>query len=59
MTPEKTGKSKKNSIYIDVSTVLFKPGTTTPDNSLFEADLLHLNKTGYDKWQKVLEPFVR
>jgi hypothetical protein len=52
-------KNKKNSIYIDVSTVLFKPDTTTPDNLLFEGDLLHLNKTGYDKWQKVLEPFVR
>jgi len=51
-------KNKRQGIYIDVSTVLFKPGTTTPDNSLFEADLLHLNKTGYDKWQKVLEPFV-
>jgi len=51
-------KNKKNSIYIDVSTVLFKQGTTTADNSLFEADLLHLNKTGYDRWQKVLEPFV-
>ncbi|MDO3641415.1 GDSL-type esterase/lipase family protein [Mucilaginibacter sp. L3T2-6] len=52
-------KNKKNSIFVDVSTVLFKPGTTTPDNSLFEADLLHLNKTGYDRWQKVLEPFVQ
>jgi len=52
-------RNKKNSIYIDVSTVLFTSGTTTPDNSLFEGDLLHLNSKGYDKWQKVLEPFVR
>lgn len=52
-------KNKKNGIYIDVSTVLFTPGTTTPDNSLFEADLLHLNSKGYDKWQNVLKPFVR
>lgn len=51
-------KNKKNSIYIDMGTVLLTPGTTTADNSLFEKDLLHLNNTGYDKWQKVLEPFV-
>jgi hypothetical protein len=52
-------KNKKNSIFIDVSTVLYTPGSTTVDNSLFEADLLHLNSKGYDKWQQVLEPFVR
>lgn len=51
-------KNKKNSIFIDVSTVLYTPGSTTVDNSLFESDLLHLNSKGYDKWQKVLEPFV-
>ncbi|WP_295794545.1 GDSL-type esterase/lipase family protein [Mucilaginibacter sp.] len=51
-------KNKKNSIFIDVSTVLYAPGSTMVDNSLFEGDLLHLNSKGYDKWQKVLEPFV-
>ena len=51
-------KNKKNSIYVDLSTVLFTPGTTTADSSLFEADLLHLNSKGYDKWQKALGPFV-
>jgi hypothetical protein len=30
-----------------------------PDSSLFESDLLHLNKTGYDKWQAVLQPYVK
>jgi len=52
-------KNKKNSIFIDVSTVLYTPGSTTVDSSLFETDLLHLNSKGYDKWQKVLEPFVK
>ena len=52
-------KNKKNSIFIDVSTVLYAPGSTTVDNSLFEGDLLHLNNKGYDKWQQVLEPFVK
>lgn len=52
-------KNKKNSIFIDVSTVLYTPGGTTVDSSLFEGDLLHLNSKGYDKWQQVLEPFVK
>jgi len=52
-------KNKKNSIFIDVSTVLYTPGSTTVDSSLFEGDLLHLNSKGYDKWQQVLEPFVK
>ncbi|HVW95203.1 MAG TPA: GDSL-type esterase/lipase family protein [Mucilaginibacter sp.] len=51
-------KNKRRAIYIDVSTVLFKPGTTEADTSLFQSDMLHLNKTGYDKWQAVLQPFV-
>ena len=51
--------NKPNSTYIDVSTVLYIPGSTTVDNSLFEGDLLHLNSKGYDKWQEVLEPFVK
>jgi hypothetical protein len=51
-------KNKKNSVFIDVSTVLYTPGSTV-DNSLFEGDLLHLNSKGYDKWQQVLKPFVK
>lgn len=52
-------KNKKNSIFIDVNTVLYTLRSTIIDNSLFEDDLLHLNGKGYDKWQKVLEPFVK
>jgi lysophospholipase L1-like esterase len=52
-----TGKKKGH--YIDVSTAILKPATMQPDSSLFEGDLLHLNKIGYDKWQAVLQPFVK
>ena len=51
--------NKPNSTYIDVSTAIFKPNTTVPDSSLFETDYLHLNSKGYDKWQHILEPFVK
>ena len=50
---------KPHSTFIDVSTVIFKTNTTVPDSSLFEADYLHLNHKGYDKWQQVLEPYVK
>jgi hypothetical protein len=49
---------KPNSMFIDVSTVIYKPGTIEPDPTLFEDDMLHLKPIGYDKWQKVLEPYV-
>jgi hypothetical protein len=45
--------------FIDVATVIYKQGTTMPDSSLFQADYLHLNNKGYDKWQKVLQPYVK
>jgi len=51
--------NKPNSTYIDVSTVILKRNTAVSDSSLFESDLLHLNSKGYDKWQKVLEPYVK
>ena len=49
---------KPNSLYIDINPSIFKPGTTMPDSSLFESDYLHLNSKGYDRWQKVLTPYV-
>ncbi|MBV8390850.1 MAG: GDSL family lipase [Mucilaginibacter sp.] len=49
---------KPNSLYIDMNPSIFKPGTTRPDSSLFEGDYLHLNSKGYDRWQKVLKPYV-
>ncbi|MDB5285400.1 MAG: hypothetical protein JWR05_349 [Mucilaginibacter sp.] len=50
---------KKQGHYIDMATVILNPKTTLPDSSLFEADLLHLNSKGYDKWQTVLQPLVK
>lgn len=52
-------KDKPRSKYIDVVTVIYKPGTTVPDSTLFQPDYLHLNSKGYDKWQKVLQPYVK
>ena len=51
-------RGKPKSHFIDVSTVIYKPGTTVPDSSLFQSDYLHLNSKGYDKWQQVLKPYV-
>ncbi len=51
--------NKPNSAFIDVSTVVYKPGTTVPDSSIFESDYLHLNSKGYDRWQQILEPYVK
>jgi len=50
---------KPNSKFIDVNAPILKMSTSLPDSSLFKADYLHLNSKGYDKWQTVLEPFVK
>jgi hypothetical protein len=52
-------KNKPQSHYIDLVTVINKPGTNSPDSSLFKPDYLHLNPRGYDKWQSVLKPMVK
>jgi len=49
---------KPNTTFVDVSSVIYIPGTMEPDPTLFVADMLHLNPSGYDRWQKVLEPYV-
>jgi GDSL-like lipase/acylhydrolase family protein len=50
------GKSK--SLFVDVDTAIYTQGTGKPDSTLFEKDYLHLNSSGYDRWQKALEPYV-
>jgi lysophospholipase L1-like esterase len=50
--------NKPKSHFIDVSTAIYKPGTSRPDSSLFQSDYLHLNSKGYDKWQAILQPYV-
>jgi hypothetical protein len=50
---------KPKSTFIELGSVLYKKGTTVPDSSLYRSDYLHLNHTGYDRWQKVLTPYVK
>jgi lysophospholipase L1-like esterase len=52
-------KGRSNSHYVDLATVILDPKTGQPDTALFESDMLHLNSKGYDKWQAVLQPFVK
>ena len=52
-------KNKPGSHFVDLVSAIYKPGTTTPDSSLFKGDYLHLNTKGYDKWQSVLQPMVK
>jgi hypothetical protein len=49
---------KPNSLYLEMNASIYKPQTTRLDSALFEKDYLHLNSSGYDRWQKVLEPYV-
>ncbi|WP_428329840.1 GDSL-type esterase/lipase family protein [Mucilaginibacter sp.] len=51
--------NKPNTAFIDVNTVILKANPAIPDSSLFGPDYLHLNNKGYDKWQQVLEPYVK
>ena len=52
-------KGKPRSHYIDMGTVILTPETGAPDSSLFKPDYLHLNNKGYDRWEKVLKPYVK
>lgn len=51
-------KGKPLSYYIDLNTALLTP-QAIPDSSLFNADYLHLNSRGYDRWQQVLENYIK
>lgn len=48
----------KRFYYVDLSTPLFGPGGR-PDDSLFRDDRLHLNKEGYARWNRVLDPVLK
>ncbi|MES2267609.1 MAG: GDSL-type esterase/lipase family protein [Bacteroidota bacterium] len=52
-------KNRKKTYFVDVASVILDPATRQPDTSLFESDMLHLNRKGYDKWQAVLQPLVK
>jgi len=49
-------KTQKNLHYINIADCLLVSAEHS-DPSLFEADMLHLNSKGYDRWDKVLRPY--
>ncbi len=51
--------SKPKTYYIDVATTVLNPHTMLPDSSLYKKDMLHLNDKGYDKWQVILQDYVK
>ncbi|MDB5892681.1 MAG: family lipase [Rhodoferax sp.] len=49
--------SMPNARYIDIHTPMLGPnGGTRPE--LFQADLLHLNETGYALWKSLITPYL-
>lgn len=48
----------KNNTYVNLSNTVLN-AQMMPDSSLFKKDMLHLNDKGYDKWQAVLQPYVK
>lgn len=49
--------TKPNLYYVDTASVLLS-GTTKPSATLFKEDGLHLSESGYQRWQKVLFPYL-
>ncbi len=49
---------KPNSTFIDMNKSLLDEKTSFPDSTLFGSDYLHLNRKGYDRWEKVLKKYV-
>ncbi len=49
-------KTQKNLHYVNIANCLLISDEHS-DPSLFEADMLHLNSKGYDRWDKVLRPY--
>lgn len=51
-------KGKRRTHFIELNRAIYNSKTATPDSSLFKSDYLHLNSKGYDRWEKVLKPYV-
>lgn len=51
-------QGKPLAYYIDMNTILFTP-QAIPDSTLYNSDYLHLNSRGYDRWQKVLQDYIK
>ena len=50
-------KKKKKTAFIDVYHSMLKEDGT-PMTDIFIADNLHMNKKGYDIWQKIIAPYL-
>jgi lysophospholipase L1-like esterase len=50
-------KKKKRTAFIDVYHAMLKEDKT-PMTDIFLSDNLHMNKKGYDIWQKIIEPYL-
>jgi hypothetical protein len=51
--------TKTKTHYIDTATPILKAGTALPDSALFVQDMIHFNSKGYDKWETVLQPYLK
>ena len=51
--------TKTKTYFIDTATPVLKAGTALPDSALFVQDMVHFNSKGYDKWQVVLQPYLK
>ena len=49
---------KRNLSYIDIYTPMLGPDGQ-PRKELFLADMLHMNRGGYDVWKKTVAPFLK
>ncbi len=50
-------KNKPKGKYVDMGSSIIHPNGSA-DLSLYESDNLHLNSKGYDKWEKVIAPYL-
>ena len=48
---------KDNLKYVDITEPMLLPNEK-PDPSVYLSDSLHLNKQGYDRWEKILHPLL-
>ncbi|MDB5029538.1 GDSL-type esterase/lipase family protein [Mucilaginibacter sp.] len=51
--------TKPKTYFIDVATTVLNPQTMMPDSSLYKKDMLHLNNKGYDRWQVILQDYIK
>ncbi len=48
---------RHNVLFMDIGPTLLGPNGE-PDKSLFAEDMLHMNKEGYKRWERVLKPVL-